>query len=281
MLSFILFADDSNVFIKGKCVKELEQSLNIEMEKIIEWLQVNRLSLNIKKTHHMVFTPKFSKNTPEAKIKINNVSLTQVYECKFLGVQMDSRFTWEKHAAYMGKKIAKSVGIISKARKSLNQKSTLSLYYAFIYPLLLYCNLSWGNATQAITWCIFKLQKRALRLICNINRRESTTSYFKKLGILRLPELYKYSSAIFLFKFMNEELPPIFNGFFQRNSDVHARVTRGGNILQSPMTDCRTGETFIRKSGVLLWNEMSESISPNTSISIFKKCVKQYLIDLY
>ena len=125
-------------------IETLENQLNLEMEKIIEWLQVNRLSLNINKTHLMLFTPKKFKNTPIAKIQINNVNLTQGYECKFLGIQMDNRVNWSKHTSYIANKVAKLVEIISRARKYLNHKSTISLYYAFIHPLLLYCNFFMG-----------------------------------------------------------------------------------------------------------------------------------------
>ena len=45
----LLFADDSNMFITGKNVGNLIQIMNEEMEKVIEWLQVNKLSLNLKK----------------------------------------------------------------------------------------------------------------------------------------------------------------------------------------------------------------------------------------
>ena len=128
------------------------------MKKIVQWLQVNRLSLNINKTHHMVFTPKAKQSTPVARIVIQGVELTQVEDCKFLGVLLDNKFNWKKHTKYVANKIAKSIGIISKTKKYLTQKSTLSLYYSFIYPMMLYCNLAWGSTSQANLWCIFKLQ---------------------------------------------------------------------------------------------------------------------------
>ena len=51
----LLFADDSNMFLSGKNVDELVNSMNIEMEKVTDWLNVNKLSLNLKKTHYMIF----------------------------------------------------------------------------------------------------------------------------------------------------------------------------------------------------------------------------------
>ena len=45
----LLFADDSNMFISGKNINDLIDTMNIEMIKIIEWLHANKLSLNLKK----------------------------------------------------------------------------------------------------------------------------------------------------------------------------------------------------------------------------------------
>ena len=38
LLSFILFADDTNLFISGKNIEELETLVNREMKRVQEWL---------------------------------------------------------------------------------------------------------------------------------------------------------------------------------------------------------------------------------------------------
>ena len=57
----LLFANDSNMFISGKNLNDLIDTMNMEMIKVIEWLQVNELSLNLKKTYFMVFRRKRGK----------------------------------------------------------------------------------------------------------------------------------------------------------------------------------------------------------------------------
>ena len=51
-----LFADDTNLFVNGNNLEDMVNSLNHELHDISLWLKVNKLSLNIKKTHYMVFT---------------------------------------------------------------------------------------------------------------------------------------------------------------------------------------------------------------------------------
>ena len=49
LLFTLLFADDTNVFTSGKDV-QLLAIINNELTKIVEWLNLNKLSLNVKKS---------------------------------------------------------------------------------------------------------------------------------------------------------------------------------------------------------------------------------------
>ena len=57
----ILFADDTNVFVSGRDINHMMNTMNIELKKIWSWLNTNKLSLNINKTHYVIFKSK-SKN---------------------------------------------------------------------------------------------------------------------------------------------------------------------------------------------------------------------------
>ena len=164
---------------------------NDEMEKLNVWLTANRLSLNIGKTHYMVFNPHKQIKPPNIAILINNTVLEEVNECKFLGVILYNELSWKSHCLYISRKIAKSIDVISKVRKVLCRESLITLYYSLMYPYILYCNVIWGNANKAVLWPIFKIQKQAVRLINNLNRYDSTQSSFKEMNLLRLPDVYK------------------------------------------------------------------------------------------
>ena len=52
----LLFADDSNMFLSGKNSDDLIKTMNDEMINVVDWLQLNKLSLNLKKknTFHLL-----------------------------------------------------------------------------------------------------------------------------------------------------------------------------------------------------------------------------------
>ena len=50
----ILYADDTNLFYRGLDMKILQHIINNELSSISLWLKVNKLSLNISKTHYII-----------------------------------------------------------------------------------------------------------------------------------------------------------------------------------------------------------------------------------
>ena len=57
----LLYADDTNVFFTGDDIAQLYNSANEELSKIVTWLYANRLSLNVNKSHYMLFS---NRDTP-------------------------------------------------------------------------------------------------------------------------------------------------------------------------------------------------------------------------
>ena len=52
----LLFANDSNLFSSGKDADYIQQMIKDELKDIVVWRSANKLSLNISKTHYMVFS---------------------------------------------------------------------------------------------------------------------------------------------------------------------------------------------------------------------------------
>jgi hypothetical protein len=158
----------------------------------------------------------------------------------------------------------------------LDKKILIQLYYTYLYPYIVYCNVIWGNSPDNHLWQIFKLQKWAIRIICNLRKRDSTKSSFFQLKILRLPEIYRLSALLFVFKFKNGLLPPIFTNFFQENQQFHNYPTRQAQNYRNPRTRLKIATTFIKCSGSTLWNALPPEIANITKIGRFKREMIQW-----
>ena len=103
ILHLILFVNDTNIFVSHRDLPTIIRTLNVELKLLCNWFIVNRLSLNIDKTHFIVFNGIMKKYNCDAllsqKLVIDGKPISQVRSTKFLGVSIDEHLTWEVHAS--------------------------------------------------------------------------------------------------------------------------------------------------------------------------------------
>ena len=274
----LVFADDTNIFLQGKTVNETIDIMNVEMVKVAEWLQANRLSLNISKTHYMVFHSKRKKIVLDHSLRINSENIELATSTKFIGVILDNNLTWEKHILMIKSKVAKGMGILCKAKKIFQLSTLRTLYYSIIYPHLTYCIEVWGNTSKSYLSSLFKMQKKVIRIIKQVGYREHTDPLFAELKLLKLPDIYTLQVMTFVFKYIKGMLPLLFENFFLKNSQVSTRITRNSHKLYLPKFRTMMYKGSIRYQGVKDWNEKIDFVDDRCSIHSFKKQIKSFLL---
>ena len=81
---------------------------------------------------------------------IDDETIDEVKNTKFLGVIIDNKLTWKDHINYVAGKVSRAIGMIVKAKKYLRKEALLTLYYSFVYPYFTYCNHIWGATYVSI-----------------------------------------------------------------------------------------------------------------------------------
>ena len=97
LLFTLLFADDTHVFTVGKYVRQLIAIMNNKLAKTFEWLNVSKLSLNMKKTHYIIFSLSRNRIINDTDVKINGQMVARVACTKFLGVLIYEKLSWANH----------------------------------------------------------------------------------------------------------------------------------------------------------------------------------------
>ena len=142
-LSFILFADDSNIFFSHSNLNYLVNKVNIELKYVANWLNVIKLSLNIAKTNFMLFSN--SAIEIPCEVKIHNSVIKKTDCCKFLGLFIDSGLKWNNHIDHLCKIISRNIGVINKIKYFVPTSALDSLYNSFMLSYLNYGVLAWGK----------------------------------------------------------------------------------------------------------------------------------------
>ena len=58
LFNFIQFTDDTTLTLSGPQLDTLTSDVEKELGTVVQWLLANRLIINLKKTHSMLFTNK-------------------------------------------------------------------------------------------------------------------------------------------------------------------------------------------------------------------------------
>ena len=97
----ILFADDTTLLIEGRNIHDSITTLNNELNSLNVWLGANKLSINVSKTHYMVFHRAKRKNNNHNNIFLNNSLLTKVNYTQFLGIILVNKLNRINHIYYI------------------------------------------------------------------------------------------------------------------------------------------------------------------------------------
>ena len=165
LTELLLFADDTSIFSSHSNPNYLANVLHNELLNIDVWLSCNKLSVNIKKTNYITFSPSQRKLNHSFSLSFGGQPLIQSDVTKFLGVCLDEHLTCKYHIDLVCKQIAKSIGILSRTRFYLSCKTKLPLYYTLIYPYINYCNSTWSSTYVSNFNRIYYLQKRLCELL--------------------------------------------------------------------------------------------------------------------
>lgn len=175
-------------FFSHKNPDVLLDTVNRELKNVHEWICSNKLSLNIQKTHGMLFSNSVSVLPGHISLDDNLIEL--VDSTKFLGLFIDNKLSWKKHIIYLCKLLARNVGVINKLKTCFPTDILLSLYSTLILPYLNYGILAWGNSSRLQLDKLLLLQKRAMRTICHKHRLAHSNLLFHSNKVLKIYDLY-------------------------------------------------------------------------------------------
>uniref|UniRef100_A0A1B6MJH0 Reverse transcriptase domain-containing protein n=1 Tax=Graphocephala atropunctata TaxID=36148 RepID=A0A1B6MJH0_9HEMI len=249
-----LFADDFAVCI-SRAVSSNPQILDDVTVVIENWCNANLLCLNLDKTQDLLVTYNYGVDCSDREL------------CNFLGFNLDSKLNWFSHIDKIASKLNKGIFMLRKLRTVVSLEVLKLVYFAHIHSHLAYGTLMWGSKKYSIK--LFKLQKRAIRLLCGLPSRSHCRESFKQVQIMTLPALYIYHCLNFV--------KHNYSKFIEHNM-CHNYNTRGkSNLISNFCNYTRTQQSFIHVS-VKLYNALPQK-ARDLQPSIFKNKLKQFLKD--
>ena len=281
LFSYILFADDTNIFTQFSPGKI--SVVNEELDKIFKWCCSNKLTVNIEKTNFMIFHSQKTSLPLFDQILLDNKPVSECSHTKFLGFNIDKHLTWECHINSIVSKMAYCTRFFKFMRQFFNRTQLIQLYYTFVFPHLLYGIEIWGSTYQTKLNRVYVLQKRILKIIFRKKMRFHIDTFFREHKIMTIYQLYEYQTLILMYKIVNTSNTTRSNALPTLNltKPSHFYPTKSIRLdyLNIPETKILNnyGATSLNIKGIQLWNAVPPEIRALSSLRSFKDAVTGYL----
>ena len=118
----------------------------------------------------------------QLSIILNNSPIENVHSHKILGIEVDEDLDFTNHCEILARKISKRIGLLKHISPYLKRNQREIYYKAVIKPVILYGANIWTSTSKGNINSIFKLQKRAARMILDAEPCSRSVPLFNLLN---------------------------------------------------------------------------------------------------
>ena len=214
-----------------------------------------------------------SQNHPT--ISLNNIHVERATYQKHLGIILDEKRNFKQHVDNAILKINKGISVIKKLCHSLPRKSLITIYKAFLRPLIDYGDIIYDQPqNESLCEKIESAQYKAALAITDAIQGTSREKIYQELGLESLKNRRWYKRLSCMFKIMNEEAPKYLTNLIPKSQQTIA--TRNSN---TPNFYCRTDcfKNSFFPSTLKDWLSLYVSIRNSESITIFKSRLLSFI----
>jgi hypothetical protein len=266
MSKHTLFADDINLILVSPDLMQLKSNLVAVFGKIVDWFQVNSLTLNLKKNHFMYFKAKMSQSD-QSTLKFMDKQINSTHCIDFVGVTL----SWQGHITRVITKLNSACFAIRTLKFFLTIENLRTVYFAYVHSAIRYGLPFWENAVNGKN--VFITQKRIVRVIFNVSPKISCRGRFRRLNILPFYSQYMYSLLLLVAKNASK---------FVISGEIYMINTRQSSNLYLPsvnLSKCKNGPYFM---GIKICNNLPWDIRILLyDVNKFKVATKNFLNEYF
>ena len=167
--------------------------MQADLDNIISWCQINKMSLNPDKCKAMRLSRRKGISILSPSYKIQNVTLDVVQSYKYLGIIISSNLKWGDHVKHITSRTSRLLGFIRRLVRCNNADILVKLYTTLCRPILEYGFPAWMPYQAGHLKDIEKIQKRLARSCIPAPRGElQYETRLQRLGLSSLANRYSY-----------------------------------------------------------------------------------------
>lgn len=263
-----LFADDTTLVVSNESYNNLSINSYIEGNSLLQWFSENNLEVNTGKTVLMNFKLRCPAHIFNSlSVALGETVIDSSHHTNFLGLIIDSHLSFSLHMDKVAGKMNSSIFVLRTLSHFADKDILLVAYYGCLFPHMSYGIAIWG-AESVNANNIFKLQKKAIRLIFGLKKSESCRGVFSKNKILTFYCLYILECLSLLMKYKHSHQLRFSTNYNFRNPGA----------ITLPKHNTAAFEKHTLYSSIKLFNALPCQLRSETDVVLFRKKVKLFLL---
>lgn len=222
-----LYADDIAILYNGSNPQEIKNQTQDDLIKIKNWLEEHHLTVNTKKTKHMIISNIKNINIT---IKYGNECIERVNHFKYLGVELDDKLNWNEHIKNVINKTSMMAGLLKRITKVCPISYLKTIYNSLFNSHIIYGCIIWACASKTKIKKVQTIQNRAIKNLFHYKRDENTKTIHTNHKILPVYDTIKCFQATHIHNIVNNDIHT--NTILQMNHHIHSHSTRTANQIQ-------------------------------------------------
>ena len=280
-IMYHLYADDIIIYFSDVNLnkKELENKISSIFEDINRYMINKHLKLNQDKTEILFISRNKNISKNFNNIKINETIINFKSAITSIGCIIDKEFSMNEQISNIVKKCNYTLHCISKIRQNIDNKTTQILISSLILSKLEYNLELLYNLPQNSIEKLEKIQRKSIRLIFKLKKRDPVDTYMKQLKWLPISEKIKYKNLVMIHKTTTTNIPEYINSLFNVNKmqSIQTRQCNGKNLkTNKPLSEMHRRAVSIY--GPVMYNNIPLSIRKSQN---FCSNLKNYLLNEY
>lgn len=271
---YTVFADDTSLIYSADSASELESTINNDLEKLLKWVNGNKLVVNTSKTNFMVFK-QINKSDINISLKLNNVDIERVQQCKYLGMIIDENLSWSKHVDKIVNKISGLTGAFRKCGKFPDNICTM-LYNAHIMAPIRYNLPIWSQCTEGQKHRIQVAMNGCLKALFKFDWYTSTNTLLCKTRSFSLNETIEIERSKLIYKIENKKMKTSMK--IRKPSDIHNYNLRNRNQIRNESSRTRRLLHGVLNESISSFNSLPPDLQSSRSVQHFNKHLKNHVL---
>lgn len=266
----VLYCDDITlVYVSGDS-KRLEEHINYDLQLLNNWLNYNKLTINMEKIKYMVMSENRKFFNVSLKLTVNDQDIERVRTQKYLGIRIQHNFKWNQEISHVARSIDGISGSIKRLGDEISLQARKDMYYSMVLkhfsPLIhIFSALPLGYDNRMIDWKT--LQRSQDKFIRRLFGRDSdgqiaTDAMYKNNQIMKVKQLIRLDSAL----------------FHRKRAIDFSKFGRNVDANNSALDLAHTHPNTVQFACAQFYNYLDTSITGIEQYDAFKKAVKRFIL---